>query len=307
MGVDGGGTRTRALALDLEGRELGEGEAEGALVDPRQPDAAADAIFAAMTRAAESAGVTLPATALCAGLAGGGREPERSRVGETLRRRQVAKSVQIVTDAEAAFFDAFGDGPGILVIAGTGSMAWGRGESGATLRVGGWGALLGDEGSGYDIGRNALQAAVRAADQRAPETRLLDAILGQLRVGAPEALIPWAARATKADIAALAPLACKVAQAGDPAALRILEEALQDLDRHVAALIRRLGPWSRPSEVAPAGGLIGRGGPLHNAFLRAIRHHGCTPVRAPVRPARGAARLALRAALETGGEEQPTA
>lgn len=297
IGVDGGGTRTRALILDLDGRERGEAEGEAGLVDPQDPAAAAEAIAGTVARVAAAAGVALPATALCAGLAGAGREGARRAVEDRLQPRSLARTVLVVTDAEAAFFDAFEDGPGILVIAGTGSVAWGRGLSGAMARAGGWGALVGDEGSGHDVGRRALRAAARAADGRGPDTALLDAILRHLELDAPDDLIPWGARAAKAEIAALAPLVCEVAAGADPAATRIVEDALHHLDDHVAALLERLGPWTDPPPVAATGGLIEPGAPLHDALLRTIRRHRCTLRQGPIRAARGAARLALRAAL----------
>lgn len=296
IGVDGGGTRTRALILDSHGVELGEAEGEAALIDPRDPDAAVEAIVGAVSAAAHAAEVEPPAAALCAGLAGGGRDPERTRVEEALRRRGVARIVRVVTDAEAAFFDAFADGAGILVIAGTGSVAWGRNERGETARAGGWGALLGDEGSAYDLARRALRAAARAADGRAPDTALRQRLLERLGLDAPEALIPWAAHASKADVAAVAPAVLETAQDGDEVAAAIVEDALMALADHVAALLRRLGPWDESPPVALAGALIEPAGPLHSALAAAIRRHRCTLRHSLVRPARGAARLALRAA-----------
>lgn len=294
IGVDGGGTRTRALILDSHGVELGEAEGEGALIDPRDPDAAVEAIVGAVSAAAHAAHVEPPAAALCAGLAGGGRDPERTQVEAKLRRRAVARIVRVVTDAETAFFDAFGDGPGILVIAGTGSVAWGRNERGETARAGGWGALLGDEGSAYDLARRALRAAARAADGRAPDTALCERLLQRLGLDAPEALIPWAAHASKADIAAVAPAVLETAQDGDEVAAAIVEDAVTALADHVAALLRRLGPWDEPPPVATAGALLEPGAPLHAPFAAAIRHYRCRVHCAPLRGVRGAARLALR-------------
>lgn len=296
VGVDGGGTRTRALILGLDGVERGEAEGEGALIDPRDPDAAVEAIVGAVRAAVRAAELEPPASALCAGLAGGGRDPERAHVEEGLRRRGVARMVRVVTDAEAAFFDAFGNGPGILVIAGTGSVAWGRNQRGETARAGGWGTLLGDEGSAYDLARRALRTAARAADGRAPDTALCERFLQRLGLHAPEALIPWGARASKADVAALAPAVLEAARDGDEVAAALVEDALMALAAHVAALLRRLGPWDEPPPVAAAGALIEPAGPLHSQFAAAIRCERCTFRRVPVNAARGAARLALRSA-----------
>src|SRR5690606_32133686 len=152
--------------------------------------------------------------------------------------------------------DAFGSGPGLLVIAGTGSVAWGRAEDGRAARAGGWGHLLGDEGSGYALGLEALRAVVRAHDGRAPETTLRDAVLSHARARAPEELIAWAATAAKADIAALAPRVAAAAREGDAAARAIVDRAAHDLAGHIRALHARLGPWSAPPAVAMTGGLL---------------------------------------------------
>src|SRR5690606_12096698 len=128
---------------------------------------------------------------------------------------------------------AFDDGAGILLIAGTGSSAWARGVDGRTARAGGWGHLLGDEGSGYALGVAALRAVARAHDGRAPSTDLRDAVLRHANVAAPEALIAWAASAAKAEIAALAPCVAEAAAADDAVARAIVDRAARDLADHV--------------------------------------------------------------------------
>ncbi len=252
-----------------------------------------EAIEATARRAASAAQLDLPAAALCAGLAGAGRDRERDAVQAALSRRALATAVRVVTDAEAAFFDAFGDGPGLLLIAGTGSVAWGRSEDGREARVGGWGGLLGDEGSGYDIGLRALRSVARAVDGRGGKTELQERLLAQLQVGEPQALIAWAAGAGKTEIAALAPIVCELAAAGDSAAVAIVETAVASLQSHVAALLAGLGPWSAPSTLALAGSLIAPGGPQRAPLLAAVAQYECAPTEARVDAARGAARLVL--------------
>ena len=148
-GVDGGGTRTRALLLAEDGAQLARAEGPAALVRPAHPEAAAGVVARLVRRAAATHGVPLPLRALWAGLAGAGRARVRRDLEALLREEQVARAVRVGTDAEAAFHDAFGGGPGILVVAGTGSVVLGVGEDGRRLQVGGWGAVMGDEGSGY--------------------------------------------------------------------------------------------------------------------------------------------------------------
>src|SRR5690606_25737159 len=152
VGLDGGGTRTTVLVTDAAGAELARVEGEAGIVDAREPAARATVLRELVLRALERAGAAPPAAALCCALAGAGREPGRRALRAALEPLGIARAIRIVGDGEAAFHDAFGAGPGILLIAGTGSIAWGRAADGRTARAGGWGQALGDEGSGYALG-----------------------------------------------------------------------------------------------------------------------------------------------------------
>lgn len=293
VGVDGGGTRTRAVILDETGAELGRAATGPALVD--RPDLPVDIEGAASTvcSAALAADVELPCAALCAGFAGVGRERERRAVETALAEHDLAATVRVVTDAEAAFFDAFRAGPGLLLIAGTGSVALGRAEDGREARVGGWGLLLGDEGSGYEIGLRALRAIARAADGRGEATELLPRFIADLQLVGPEDLIAWAATADKTAIAALAPTVCEQAAGGDAVAGAIVGEAASSLAGHVDALLARLGPWSVPPRLALAGGLLSVDRPLREPALAALAERDCRVIEAKIEPVRGAALMAL--------------
>ena len=298
LGLDGGGTNTTVVATDAAGHELARVRGGAGIVNPADPGARAGTLADIARRALDAAGARPPAAALCCALAGAGREAERRAIRDALARLEVAREIHVVGDIEAAFHDAFAAGPGLLVIAGTGSIAWGRGEDGRTARAGGWGHLLGDEGSGYALGLAALRAVVRAHDGRAPATALREHVLDRARVHAPEDLIAWAAAAAKADIAAFAPVVGEAAAAGDAVARALVEQAARDLADHVHALHTRLGPWRGVADVAFAGGLLGRGGPLREPAAAAIRALGL-PLRireGAVDAARGAAALARAAA-----------
>jgi glucosamine kinase len=294
IGVDGGGTHARAAVVDETGREIARGEAPGAVVTLLDPGAAASAVTEAVRAAAVRGGLTLPGAFLWAGLAGAGHERSRAAVEGALARAGLARAVRVGTDAEAAFHAAFAGRPGVMLIAGTGSVAWARGPAGR-VRVGGWGQVLGDEGSGYAIGLAAVRAAVRAEDGRSAPTRLLGEALGELGLEDPTELIPWAASASKAEYASLVPLVARLAQEGDPVARGILDDAVADLDAHVAAILTRSGPWPSRPELLLYGGLVAPGGTLREALLERL---GSRPV--DVRPgevdaAVGAALLALSA------------
>ncbi len=294
VGIDGGGTHTTALATDAGGRELARVAGEAGIVDVREPAARAGSLAALARRAAEATGAGR-VEALCCGLAGAGREPERLGLEEALRATGVAERVRVTTEAEAAMADAFGTGgTGILVIAGTGSIAWGRDARGRTARAGGWGLLLGDEGSAYALGMAALHAVVRAHDGRGNPTTLTSSVLHATGVAAPEGLVGWSAAASKGDVGALAPLVCVAANAGDIAAKSILDGAAHELATHVLALNARLGPWSEPPLLALAGGLVGPGGPLRERVIAAVERLlvPVRPLERPVDAAAGAASIA---------------
>ncbi|MHB1192772.1 MAG: N-acetylglucosamine kinase [Longimicrobiales bacterium] len=293
IGVDGGATRTRAVVLDGEGRELGRAEGRQAIANAREPRPAAESVSVVRAAAARAAGLDIPAEALWAGLTGAGREEARLAVEQEILRMGTARKVRIGTDIVAAFHDAFGEGAGILLIAGTGSIAMGRSEDGRQTRAGGWGHHLGDEGSGYALGAAALRVAAWQDDGRAPVTGLPAAILAFLKLERTQDLIPWAAAAAKKDVAALAPTVGEAAAAGDPAAVEIVARAVRDMEAHAAALRERLGPWRAAPPVAFTGGLLQRGRPLRAPLEAVLEARGYTLVDREPDPALGAARLAL--------------
>jgi len=291
IGVDGGGSTTRAVALDGDGVELAR--AEGAAAVAGAPDAAADAVAAVCAEVAGLAGRRLPAHVVWAGLSGAGRESTRWAAERALEESGVAVRARVGTDVRAAFHDAFPEGPGILLIAGTGSIAWARSEDGREGRVGGWGPRIGDEGSGYAIGVEVLRRVARHADGRGPLTALSELIRQYIGLEGVEDLPVWAARASRAQIAELAPLAIDAAAGGDPVAAQLLSEAIEALRQHVVAILERMAPWSRPPELALAGGLIRPGGGLRVALEAALPSGRFRVVTDDPDAARGAARLAL--------------
>ncbi|HEX6940025.1 MAG TPA: BadF/BadG/BcrA/BcrD ATPase family protein [Longimicrobiales bacterium] len=294
VGIDGGGTGATAVAVDGEGNELARVRGGAALVRPTDPGAGASALADLVDRVARAAGGRLPVTGLCCALAGAGREAERRALAAALHREAVAVRLRVTSDADAAFHDAFGDAPGILLIAGTGSIALGRAADGHAARAGGWGALLGDEGSGYALGLAALRAAVRAHDGRGPATALLAAALAHAGATAADELIAWAGAAAKAEIAALAPAVFAAAREGDAVAAEIVARAAAELARHIAAVHAALAPWAEPPGIALAGGLLAPGRPLRADTIAAITRLGQpgNVLDREVDAARGAATLA---------------
>lgn len=305
-GIDGGGTHTRALIVGGEGREIARGEAPGAVATAAHPEAAADAVTQAIGDAMEAAAlelitrdasldeIGLPLDGLWAGLAGAGNSEASRAVTEVLSGRRLAHRLTVGTDVRAAYEDAFPDDDGVLLIAGTGSIAWGTVDNGPPIQVGGWGQLLGDEGSGYWIGLRGLQHVMTEHDGRSPVGTMTAALTGACDVGEPDELVPWVNQAAKGDIAALAPLVISAAAAGDSAAEQIVSEAVDALSGLVQGVVSRRVAPDVGVRVVLWGGLIAADGPLAPRVSNALGQAGFEVVERAVDPTMGAARLALR-------------
>jgi glucosamine kinase len=298
IGVDGGGTTTRSWVADERGQQLGSAEGPGSAIRPGETDRSADVIITTTREALASCEMThVTPKVLCVGVAGAGREPERQALWQALMSRDVAEEIVVHADAAIALDDAFGDGAGILLIAGTGSVAFGRGPTGSASRCGGWGPVCGDEGSGAWIGRRALSIVTASSDEREPSTALVGAILTAAQVDDVHGLVAWAAVATPADLAALAPVIASVADAGDLRASSLLSMASEELVLHVRTLARRLFGDERASvPLAFAGGLLSPGASLRKRVEHRMKAAvpGAQLRAEEVVPVRGAVRAALR-------------
>lgn len=299
VGVDGGGTTTRVHVADEHGKLLGKLEGEGTAVRPGHEHEVAERV-AAMVREALiqcDMGHLLPRSLVVA-LAGAGREAVRTALDNEFVRLEVADTTLVTTDAEAALADAFGsDGAGILLIAGTGSVAWGRSPAGTMQRCGGHGFVIGDEGSGAWLGRRALQVICAAHDGREPQTAITGGVLTMLEFDDVSQLIPWAAEATPAQFATLAPAVMAAAESGDLRANTVVTTAVEELALHVRALARQLFADERAAvPVALHGGLMGRGSPLRKRLEHRLKSlvPGAQVRTQAVDGARGAVALALR-------------
>jgi glucosamine kinase len=226
-----------------------------------------------------------------------GRDTERQALWQALVSRELAEEVVVHADATIALDDAFGDGAGLLLIAGTGSVAFGRGPTGTLARCGGWGPVFGDEGGGSWIGRRALSIVTAASDGREPETALTGAILTATEVSDVHQLVAWAAAATPANLAALVPTVMSVADGGDLRANALLSLAVEELSLHLRTLARQLfGDERAAVPVALAGGLLRRGTALRKRLEHRLKSGvpGAQVRAEDVVPARGAVRGALR-------------
>jgi N-acetylglucosamine kinase-like BadF-type ATPase len=309
VGVDGGGTKTEAVVTDARFRVLGKGEAGPSNFLLVGLGNAMAAVEDAVVGACASAGVRVDSVDVGGvGLAGVMHPPHHKTVYGALRRRLPVRSLVLIDDARAAVAGATDRVPSVVVIAGTGSVAFGIDAEGRAARVGGWGPILGDEGSAYDIARGALRAVVSAFDGRSAPTSLTARLCGRMDVVGPEdlpAVVYNPVRGSRQEIASLAVLVTEEARAGDAVARTLLERAGRDLGEIAALLVGKLGLAGEEFPVAYVGGVFKAGelvlAPLRERVARAAPR-AC--VVSPLRdPAVGAAMIAA----ELGGGVLPTA
>jgi N-acetylglucosamine kinase-like BadF-type ATPase len=310
VGIDGGQSSTTALIGDETGRVLGVGRSgpsnhAGAGQGRRKFVAAiTGAMEDSLTQAAASAGVSEPAVfeAACLGLSGGPDDKQ------TLARELIRAERYLIThDAHIALAGATGGAPGIVAIAGTGSMVFGRNAAGVTARAGGWGYVFGDEGGAFDLVRQALRAILRNEEGWGPPTALRAALLEALpqTTGARDAHrlmhLLYTDEYPRDRVAGWAKLIDQAARAGDPVAGDILGSAAQALATMTAAVRRQLFVPSEQVDVRYSGGVF-RSDPLRERFQMLVELEEGTRVSAPLH---GAAEGALIEAYRMSGIEVP--
>ena len=296
LGIDGGGSKTSCLIGD-ENSLLGSGAAAGSNVIRVGEAQARETLAAAIRQACTVASVdAAQVQRTCVGLAGAAR-PEVSEVVHRIVAEVVGGEIQVVGDMVIALEAAFGDGPGVIVIAGTGSVAYGRDATGQTVRAGGWGFAISDEGSGHWIGRAATAAAMRALDETGGESALLTSIMKSWRVENREQLVLVANASPPPDFAALLPAVLSAADSGDPAARTVLTQAGAELATLAKIVLRRLFPDAGHVPMAVSGGVFRNCALIHQVLYNSLRsEYPGVAVQANVtEPVRGALELARKA------------
>jgi len=264
LGADAGGSHS-TVVIGSPKKILGRADGPGAAMRPGGAAKSAAVLAETARRAAAQAGLDLPVERAVVGAAGAGRAQEQAELEAALVEAGVARRVRVLADGEVALATAFGTGPGILINAGTGSIAYTRDPAGELHRAGGYGWQLGDEGGGYWLGRRALDVAARSHDGRGEGSTLLARLLGALGLQHFDDLVRWAATATPAQMAALAPHVLNAAREGEGVARRAVDDAARELVELTDVLARHF-PGTGPVPVAIAGGLLLPQSPLTAAF-----------------------------------------
>ncbi len=298
LGIDAGGTKTVGYLADESGRVLAEGRAGGANLQREGELGVEKTLHAVMDQALGERGLELAAIGL--GMAGVDRERDGTVVRGIMRRIAARSRVVVVNDALIALVAGVGEDPGVVIICGTGSIAYGRNSLDQAARAGGWGHILGDEGSGYWIGRQALRAVARAADGRGPATALTARILSHFGASEVPQLVGevYDREQRHPDLAQLARLVQQARDEGDEVATQLLELAAHELVRAARSVVERLRMRDSSFAFVLAGGVFCGVPWLSDELARRL------PAIAPqarvigltVEPALGAVSLALAAA-----------
>jgi glucosamine kinase len=308
LGIDGGGSKTTCVVGDES--SILAAVTVGASNITRVGEAGARAaLHQAICEACGAAKINLQlVSCACIGAAGAGR----SEIADTVRKivaEIISGKIEVVGDMEIALAAAFGAGPGVIVIAGTGSIAFGRDAQGRTARAGGWGFAVSDEGSAHWIGREAVRAVLRAADQAGEdqpehESWPAERLFHELKTSWQLDSLPQLARAANADpdFAALFPTVLTGAESGDAVARQVIGDGSHELAQLAGIVLRRLFP-RQPSTaqsavpMAMAGGVFRHAPMIRELFYNELRAANPGVVLNPevVDPVYGALQMARKA------------
>ena len=269
LGIDGGGTKTRC-ALGDEKSELATSMVGGSNMVRLGEAQAREAIHAAVRQACVAANISPhQLRRICIGAAGAAR-PEIAAKIRAILAEITSASVEVVGDMVIALEAAFGAGPGVIAIAGTGSIVWGRDAAGRTARAGGWGFAISDEGSGHWIGRRAVSAVLHARDDD-EKTVLTGLILREWQLATVEELVQTANALPPPDFPRLFPLVLRASEQEDVIAQALLTEAGARLSNLAAAVIRRLSPQPPYVPVAMTGSVFRQSNDIRKVFYNTLQ------------------------------------
>jgi N-acetylglucosamine kinase-like BadF-type ATPase len=302
LGIDGGGTKTRAVLIDESRREIARAVSGPSNYHSVGQVTAEASLRRAIRQAFASAGITsADVTAIGLGLAGIARPYDYQVLHDILAGIASFPYIAITHDAEAALVGGVGRRYGAVLIAGTGAIAYGVNARGQSRRADGWGYLLGDDGSAYWIGREGLRAVTRACDGRGRPTALQDLLFADLQLSDCSGLVSrvYAKDFGVPHVAAVASLVEQAAHKGDTVASEILQQAGRRLGCTLCTLVRELEMTHEIFEAVLTGGVLCSQGLVWDAVVAAI--HEAAPHASVIEPRHDAAFGAALLAQYTGG------
>ena len=257
IGIDGGGTKTVGMLTTATGQQLTQvqsGPSNYHVVGETETQAVLKNVVEELC---EKAGIlSTSAIHYCLGMAGLGRAEDKKVIGRICDELGIRENRILTHDAHIALVGGIEKQHGVIVISGTGAIVYGINADGNEARASGWGYLLGDEGSGYDIAINGLRAVARAADGRGRPTELTNRILNALELNAPSDLIRWVHAASRDTVAQLAEIVFDTAQTGDATAEQIVDGAADELICAASSVIEQLAFGAAFDIVLSGGNLI---------------------------------------------------
>jgi N-acetylglucosamine kinase-like BadF-type ATPase len=268
IGIDGGGTKTTGILTTETGQHLAQAQSGPAnyhvVGEARTQAVLEDIVGELYEKASIPAGNSVR---FCLGMAGLGRSADREVIGRICDELGICQNRVLTHDAHIALVGGTEKQEGVIVISGTGSIVYGINADGRDARASGWGYLLGDEGSGYDIAIKGLRAIARAADGRGDRTELTDRILNGLELNEPSELIRWVHAANRDTIAQLAEIVFDTAKTRDTVADHIVDEAADELVCAATSVIKQL-KFTEPFDIVLNGGNL-----IHQTmFADKLRH-----------------------------------
>jgi glucosamine kinase len=297
LGIDGGGTKTTCVVAD-DTTVLGAATSGGSNVTRLGEARVRESLYASVRAACAVAKVDPSRVeSACVGLSGAGRTEVRDAVARMMKE-VVRCRVQVVSDLETTLEAAFGSGPGVITIAGTGSIAYGRDERGQTGRAGGWGLAISDEGSGQWVGRTAVSAVLGAKDA-GEEPPLLETILKLWELQTLDELVRHANASPPPDFSSLFPVVQAAADSRDRLAHHVLEKAGTELAALASSVIRRLFGGADSVPVAMAGGVFRQSEVVRQVFYNKVTAEFPQVTVNPtiIEPVQGALELARKAVV----------
>lgn len=275
IGIDGGGTKTLLKIAEMDGGLIAECSKGPSNINSISEEDVKDTLQTLIVEGTESIGLKLEdCQAICIGTAGADRESDRKIIEQIISEKYNGKII-VVNDAEVALCGGTGKREGIILISGTGSICYGRTEDGKSSRSGGWGHIIGDEGSGYDIGIRGIKAALRSYDGRGKKSILEKMILERLKLSSCEDLISYVYRrgAGKKEIASLSVVVNEAYEKGDLEAKYIFNDCANELYLSVEAVVKNLEVEDKKMYLTTSGGIINNIEYLYSEFTNKINNN----------------------------------
>jgi N-acetylglucosamine kinase-like BadF-type ATPase len=293
LGIDAGGSKTRALLADETGRVVGGAHGRGANLKTHGELGVEKVLHGVIERAEAEAGARADALAL--GMAGADRPDDHAVLHNMIRRIGYRSRVVVTNDARVAFVAGSPSRVGLALVCGTGSIAWGQNRAGEISRAGGWGWHLGDEGSGFWIGVRAIREVLRGIDGRAPRTQLEGPLFEHFGVAEPGQILHavYDGEFPRHHVARFAVRVAEVAGAGDAVAARILDAAAGELSLAARSVVEQLRLEEGPYDVILSGGTFAAVPALTQNVAGILSKPPARVLLLAEEPATGAVKLAL--------------